>query len=363
MKLRRAILVFFSFFFLIVPSLLLQPADAATRVTIVLVDPPHRDLNGVFLDNTLSTLLLPTERLGELVFSPQTEPRMWFIDAALVEDVEALAVNNVDAKNWLLELKYISAKDPVFALPYGHPNISLATELAPTELLYYFDASKARLEVTLGRVVKISRSVRWGSNSVKVPADTVRAYTLNRRALALMSTVVPPSELDTLRAKLAYLLATDLTPARQLFFARNAYDALANQTHKLRIVSGKYRLTSAKEKVPVTLVNDFGLPVSVNLQLTPLNSRIQVSDINNLVLDAKSKTQILVPVTVIAPGTTTVLAQFVNSHNDNINDTVLLTLSGSVISPTVAWFTTGAAILLFLAALTQSVRRVRRSRK
>ena len=110
-------------------------------------------------------------------------------------------------------------------------------------------------------------------------------------------------------------------------------------------------------------MNDFNVPLTVDLQLRPLNSRIQVSDIKGVTLDAKSKTQLSVPITVVASGTTAVLAQFVNSHSRPINDAVLLSLSISVISPTVAWFTTGAAILLFLAALTQSVRRIRRSRK
>jgi hypothetical protein len=362
-KLRRNVLLLLSLFFLFVPFLSLQSASATSEKNIILLDPPHRDLNGVILDNGLATSLLPTERLGKLVFSPIVEPRRWLIDAALIEDVEALAVTNLDAQYWLSELKYISAQDPVIALPYGHPDISWVNRLAPTELLYYFDSSKTRLEVALERAVTINRSITWGSKSVKVPAGSVRSYTLNRQALALMSTVVPPSEIDTLRSRLAFLLAPESTQARQLFFARNAYAALTNQAHKLRIVSGKYRLTSEKEKVPVTLVNDFSIPISVNLQLIPLNSRVHISDVKSLTLDAKSKTQILVPVTVIAPGTTTVLAQFVNSHNDLINDTALLTLNASVISPTVAWFTTGAAILLFLAALTQIVRRVRRSRK
>jgi hypothetical protein len=40
-----------------------------------------------------------------------------------------------------------------------------------------------------------------------------------------------------------------------------------------------------------------------------------------------------------------------------------LSLNLTVIDSRVAWFTTGAAVLLFLAAITQSVRRVRRARK
>lgn len=363
MKLRRTLFAVLSFFFLVSPFLFLQSAHAIDGKNIVLLEPPHRDLNGIFLDDELAISLLPTGRLGQLIFSPVAQPRTWLIDAALIDDVEAMAIDHIDAQNWLTQLKYITAQDPVIALPYGHPKISLAKRLAPTELRYYFDASKVRLQVALGREVTVDRTVKWSAKSVHVPADTIRAYTLNRRAIALMSTIVPPSELDTLRSKLAYLLAPGLDKERQLFFAHNADEALTIQRNKLRIVPGKYRLTSEKEKVPITLVNDFNVPITVDLQLLPLNSRIQVSDIKNVTLDAKSKTQLSIPITVIASGATAVLAQFVNSHRNHVNDAALLTLNISVISPVVAWFTTGAAILLFLAALTQSVRRVRRSRK
>ena len=166
-----------------------------------------------------------------------------------------------------------------------------------------------------------------------------------------------------MRSKLAFLLTPGLSYKRQLLLAQQSSSAVAENIHKLRIVPGKYRLTSSKEKVPLTLVNDFLAPVTINLQLIPLNSRLHISDVHQIILEAKSKTQILLPVTVIASGSTSVIAQFVNSQGDRINESVLLTLSASVITPAVAWFTTGAAILLFLAALTQSIRRIRRSRK
>jgi hypothetical protein len=162
---------------------------------------------------------------------------------------------------------------------------------------------------------------------------------------------------------LAFLLSSGSTTERQLYFAQNADLAVAAANHKLRIVPGKYRLTSEHEKVPITLVNDFGEPVRVTLQLTPLNSRIKASGPETLSLAANSKTQLAVPFTVVAPGATAVLAEFRNSAGKSLGDSVILTLNLSVISPAVAWFTTGAAILLFLAATTQSVRRVRRSRK
>lgn len=93
-----------------------------------------------------------------------------------------------------------------------------------------------------------------------------------------------------------------------------------------------------------------------------MNSRMQVENINNITIAPKSRQQILVPVDVIAPGNTLVLAQFINSKGQQVGEVSKLNLTATIIDSRVAWFTTGAAVLLFLGAVTQSVRRIRRSR-
>jgi hypothetical protein len=361
---KRRIKAAFLALFISSISLFISPAGAqAADSKIILLDAPHTNLLGASLNTELSTSLLPTGRLGQLVFTPVSKPRTWLIDAALVEEVGALAAKDPSAQNWLAQLKLESVDDVVVAVPYGHPELSLTRRLAPSELAYYYDASRTKLQVALGREVLVKSGTRWTTTGTKVVADAIRSYTTNRRAIALLSTVVPPKQLDDLRSKLAFLLSSGSTTERQLYFAQNADLAVAAANHKLRIVPGKYRLTSEHEKVPITLVNDFGEPVRVTLQLTPLNSRIKASGPETLSLAANSKTQLAVPFTVVAPGATAVLAEFRNSAGKSLGDSVILTLNLSVISPAVAWFTTGAAILLFLAATTQSVRRVRRSRK
>jgi len=360
---RRIIATVLSLFVGFISLTIFPTIAQATENKIILLDAPHSDLLGAQLNNELTASLLPTGRLGQLVYTPVSTPRTWLIDAALIDEVTALAAKDVSAQDWLSELKIMSAADTVVALPYGHPDISLTKRLAPSELTYYYNSSKTRLAIALGRDVLIDRGVRWTSSGTIVVADAVRSYTLNRRALSLLSTVVPPQQLDDLRSKLAFLLSSGSTTKRQLYFAHNADMAIAAANHKLRIVAGKYRLTSEHEKVPITVVNDFAAPVRVTLQLTPLNSRIKVGGPETVSLPANSKTQLSIPFTVIAPGSTAVLAEFRNSKGKPLGDSVILTLSVSVISPAVAWFTTGAAILLFLAAITQSVRRVRRSRK
>ncbi len=336
-----------------------QQANAANN-EIRLIESTHRDIAGKFLNEDLSTVLSRNGRLGKLVFSPVSKPRIWIIDAALIDDVQAMPKESLVAKNWLSQLRAVTSQDEVMAIAYGHPNNSILKTLAPSELNYYYSASTARLEKILGRKVDINQSILWDNSDVA--SEVVDLYNLNRRAVALMSSVIPASELDPWRASLAKLLAPATT--RDLSQILNSANMqLTYEENRLRIVPGKYRLTSQKENVPITLVNDFALPVKIQLNLLALNSRIRVGSVESITLAPNSKTQITIPVTIIAPGVTSILAQMVNPQGDAINSSVIFKLNVSVISPVVAWFTSGAAILLFLAALTQSVRRVRRSRK
>ena len=139
--------------------------------------------------------------------------------------------------------------------------------------------------------------------------------------------------------------------------------AVQAMTAKLRVIPGRYQLTSTTAKLPVTLVNSFDTPTVVNLSLIPLNSRIRVENVYNVKLAAKSRQQLTLEVNVIAPGSVLVNAQFMNSEGQLVGEQSELALSATIIDSRVAWFTTGAAVLLLLGAITQSVRRVRRSRQ
>jgi hypothetical protein len=95
--------------------------------------------------------------------------------------------------------------------------------------------------------------------------------------------------------------------------------------------------------------------------MIPISSRIFVSSFDNVVIPAQSKRQLEMQVDVIAPGQTIVSALITGPEDDSeVVPEALLTLNSTVIDSRVTWFTTGAAILLLLAAVAQSVRRVRR---
>jgi hypothetical protein len=97
--------------------------------------------------------------------------------------------------------------------------------------------------------------------------------------------------------------------------------------------------------------------------MLPINSRVVVDSFEAVTIPAQSKKQLEMVVDVIAPGETSVSAQIVDKEGNEVVPEATLTLNSTVIDSRVTWFTTGAAILLLLAAVAQSVRRVRRRSK
>jgi hypothetical protein len=94
--------------------------------------------------------------------------------------------------------------------------------------------------------------------------------------------------------------------------------------------------------------------------MLPFNSRVVVDSFEGVTIPAQSKLQLEMTVDVIAPGQTSVFALITDSEGNEIVPEATLNLNSTVIDPRVTWFTTGAAILLLLAGVAQSFRRVRR---
>jgi hypothetical protein len=160
------------------------------------------------------------------------------------------------------------------------------------------------------------------------------------------------------------LLSPTLNKDSRRYFSYSANVAVKEMVNKLRINSGKYQITTASVKLPVTVINEFNVDVTVDIAMVPINSRIFVASFDNVLIPAQSKKQLDMQVDVIAPGQTTVSALITGPEDDTeVVPAAILTLNSTVIDSRVTWFTTGAAILLLLAAVAQSVRRVRRRSK
>jgi hypothetical protein len=355
--------------------LLMMPQASAANTVIRITGPIHQTFTGEFRNDDLAQSLTPSGDLGLKVFQPIAKNRTWVIDAALIDEViamsgeytlatEAEPAGKEIATAWLTQLKRVTAGNDVVALAYGNPDIALAQRLAPSELKNYFVYGQDRLQLALGRIVRSEPEVQWSVGKSGLSNPLRKNYSDNRKALTRLSRVVDTPELIQLRARLAQLLSPTLDKDSRNYFSYSATEAVDAMVNKLRINSGKYQITTSSVKLPVTVINEFAVDVTVDIAMLPINSRVVVDSFDDVVIPANSKRQLEMQVDVIAPGQTTVSALITDSDDDTeVVPEALLTLNSTVIDSKVTWFTTGAAILLLLAAVAQSVRRVRRRGK
>ena len=234
--------------------------------------------------------------------------------------------------------------------------------LAPSELNFFYAVGQQHLQAVLIKNVLSEKGSGFAWKRAVIDRDIREFFNTSREEFTLLSTVVNPKEVESDRARIAQLFSPQLSAKSRVALLRDFESGQAKVINKLRIVSGRYQITTANEKIPITLVNDFEVPVKVDLYFTPMNSRVTFPQYRQITLNAKSKIQVSVPIGVIAAGDTTVMARFENGKGKTIGANGMIELSSTIISPAVTKFTTGAGLLLILAAVAQSVRRVRKSR-
>jgi hypothetical protein len=358
----------------IVSGVVFAPQAQASNEIVRITSPLNQSFTGEFRDDSFAQSLLPSGELGKLVFRSMARDRTWVIDAALIDAITAMTteykvLSDEDpaagdaALSWLDRLKVVTAGNEVISLAYGNPDIELAKILAPSELTQYVLFGKARLETLLGRSVTADTDHSWNVGKSRLSFTERKIYGENRRALTRLSRVVTSEEVSNLRARLAQLLSPNIDRQSRAFFTSNATEAVDAVVNKLRINSGNYQVTTSFVKLPVTVINDFDAEVVVDVSMIPINSRMVVESFKGVVIAPNSKVQLEMGVDVIAPGETVVSAYITDKTGVEIVPEAFLTLNSSVIDARVAWFTTGAAILLLLAGAAQSVRRVRRKSK
>ena len=374
----KKLALLFSFLTLVISGvfsgIVLAPQAHAANEVIRITSPLNQSFTGEFRDGSMAQLLLPSGELGQLVFRSMLKERTWVIDPALIDAITAMTSDykvlsdeeptaGDVALSWLDRLKAVTARNEIISLPYGNPDIKLAKILAPSELALYLSFGKTRLESLLGRTVTADTSHSWSEGKSRLSFTERKIYGENRRALTRLSRVVAAEELSNLRARLAQLLSPNLDRESREFFTSNATEAVNEVVDKLRINSGNYQVTTSSVKLPVTVINDFDTEVVVDVSMIPINSRMVVESFKDVVIAPNSKIQLEMGVEVIAPGETVVSAYITDKEGVEVVPEALLTLNSSVIDVRVAWFTTGAAILLLMAGVAQSVRRVRKKSK
>ncbi len=366
MKRLLALVAAFTFAIIATPV-----AHAST--TIYLTEPTHRQLDGKFIDDDLATSLSFTGRLGELVFNPPTGERTWVIDPALIEDVNAMAAGytltsgaagsgELTAKSWLAQLKLDTRADSIEAMAYGNPSSYWVGQLSPHEANYLLTISQSRLTTLLG--VDVTNAAAYHSAShFYLSTPDINSLKDDAAQFAATASYIDPTKIDVSRLALIRILNPDLTKDRREYLIRDLTSAAYAQMHLVHLGPGKFTVTSAHQDLPITLTNGFPTDVKVNLYVIPTNLKVQVGSLPQVVIQANSKIQVMVPITVLTSGTSGLNVELTSTHGNLLGDSVIYPLQLSVISPIATWVTTGAAIVLFIAATIQSIRRIRRRQR
>jgi hypothetical protein len=351
----------------------LSPVHSDSTI-IRIVSPAHQTFSGTFRNDNLAQELTPSGKLGQLVYVSISRSKIWVIDPALIDEVVAMTgeyklatdatpIGSQIASDWLAQLQKVSQGNEIIALAYGNPDIGLAKSLAPSELRMYYAFGKSQLQVALGRIVRSEPNGGWSTGKSKLSPLLKKNYSDSRKALTRLSRAVEDADLMLMRARLSRLLSPSLDKDSRDYFSYGAKAAVDRQVRKLRINPGKYQVTTDSAKLPVTIVNEFAVDVIVNIEMTPMNSRVVVENFAGVAVPANSKKQLELTLDVIAPGETTISAQITDATGVDVVPPSILQINSTVIDKRVTWFTTGAAILLLIAAVAQSVRRVRKGRK
>jgi hypothetical protein len=231
-------------------------------------------------------------------------------------------------------------------------------KIMPDQIAYLDEISKFKLESFLSRPVEKSGGAEAEKQKINKTSLSVLKY--GQRQINLLSTLIEKKQLEDNQLRLLKLLNPNLDEKLFLDLLKDYDKSISVMRAKLNVINTKFTVTSSKEELPITVVNDYDQVVKLKLSTRAMNSKVSVAQIEEIELEAKSKKQVLLPIEVFAAGDSRLLVQLTNLENKPVGYPVYIDLKLSVISPVATWITTAAAVLLFIAALVQSVRRVRR---
>ncbi len=382
MKRFSAIFLSLLLFFFATP-LINSKASAAATSAISITDRTHQLFDGTFFDDELITSLTPNGRLGALLYKRSRGPHTWIIDVSLLEEIQVMSkgykvLNEknevVDGEGTLIADLYLSTlksaigRTRVSAFAYGNPDTSWLNKAAPGELQRYQNAGRARLALFLNREIDVDvvpniAGASLLARDLHTQYTQYAQYTLLRKKMRGVSKLAISIGVENDRLRIAKLLNPLLIKPLSAVLAKNYVLGVRAIENKIRLVVGKYTITSTKEKIPITVVNDFDTEITLLLEVLPQNGKVIVEQPETIILPAQSKVEVALKVEVVASGSSVLLAQLFTVSGEPVGSPKRLPLNLTVISPITTWFTTGSAILLLLAAVVQSVRRVNRRKK
>lgn len=345
--------------------------NANAAQNIIITEPTHRYTDGLFIDDLLAQKLLPTGELGLLVFPFKAGVRSWQVDPATLAEIvdmsdgyeikDLVPPTGVEvAKAWLDQFRKVTKNEKVSAIIYANPSTYWAEQIIGEQQAYLSATGKLGAELIIAKPT--SEVVRLNNKKQSFSDQEVNFFKYAQRQINLMASVVDQRELIFYQNRLAQLLNPEIDKKIIPVLIKDFDQSIVALRNKLKISKSKFTITSSKEEIPITVVNNFNAPVNLKLSFRTLNPKVVISEAEQITIEANSKKQVLLGVQVLATGESVLLAQLTNLKNKPVGYPVNIPLKLAVISPVATWITSGAAILLFIAAIGQSIRRVRRSK-
>lgn len=311
-----------------------------------------------------SSSIIPTTTATESsVLNPRSASTELLYDSALarlLNNLTPLTANRAAA-----ELTMITAERPSIAraqliIPprLWNPNsesMHTVTSGAPVKeiSLAELEASPMSANGTM-RFAKLS-PLREGE------VESLKVISKNLHTFSLVSPVGSQSlQSATLRSSLVLATSWRGRGFNAYLYAQRAQSASEQIVRQVRVLSGRYTLTTLHQKLPITIANDSSDPATVTLVLTPTTYRVRQPKPVHLTLEAKSKTQVMIPINAITSGDLTLSAMVLTPNGEILGDVSDLSLSIRTVPAIANWIMEGAGIALVLGAGAQVFRRLRR---
>ena len=131
------------------------PASSANTPVVRVIDKPHLNSDGTLRKNNLPQSLLPSGKLGRLIFTPPNSSKTYLIDAALVDEVSAggLVVDTTGKLGLLIgrrDIKDATGKRILWSLPKGHIEEGETPEEAALREVAEETGIQSKIEKSLG---------------------------------------------------------------------------------------------------------------------------------------------------------------------------------------------------------------------
>ena len=347
-------------------------SSAHASTTVMLASQTNRTLDGRYIDDSIADSLLPNGKLGSLVFLPTQQRQTWLIDAQLIDEVQGMVkgytlttgktgVGAQAAQSWLDQLKRVTASQPIVALPYGNPSGYWIHKLDPHDQSFFLTIGATELSNFFNRPIAAPTGF-LNSSPYSLPDYATQPFVDMQKALSIVGKYLDPQELETYQLRSANIFSLNIPRTRRDFLTHDLEVETYNLMGRIHLATGKFSVTSRRQNLPITVVNDFPTPAHITLNIEPGNSRIIVHGRAELTINGHSKVQVLIPIEVIASGPSELDISILDSAKNQLGETTVYPVNLRVFSPVATWITGGAAILLFIGVVIQSIRRIRRTR-